>query len=1240
MQSAPSNLHVYQRHLSLDASNSLGLLAQWIAPEACVLDLGCGAGGLGQLLRQRGTDHIDGITYNPAEAEAARQWYRRVEVADLDQCDLLTLLGEQRYDVIVCADVLEHLRSPERLLAQCRRHLKPGGQLLASIPNAGHAGLIGELMGGRLQYREEGLLDRTHLRFFTRRSWLGFLAEQGWGAMRLEGIQRDVPQTEFELAFDLLPTAVSHYLCTLPDAQTYQFITACVPDAPHSPDLLPPPQPLPPSFGTTLYWDLGQGFQEAQKLQLSGVIGEAFQTLSYPLPTQAGLCGLRLDPSDRPGFMRWHRLELLDAAGQRLWEADCRQKGPAALADCALHQISLAPAMDAQSGVLSVLEGVDPWLELPRQLPWQALMGGTLQISLGWPASTDYLALLEHLRRMQPSAQELAHLREAWAVNQDHTRQLEQQLAAMQGEWRHEHEQAVARHERLQQLQAEHEHTLQALQQSQEALRQSREALQAAQAHPLRRLIRLARRSLASFAPQRTGSPPAGAQAVPHAAPTPTAAPSPSLSPIPAPAPDGVSALAGQRASVAVPAPAPATVAHPMAPTVDIIVPVYRGLNDTRQCLESVLAHHQNTPTRLIVINDASPEPALSEWLRQWASTHPEVTLLENDSNLGFVATVNRGMALSEAHDVLLLNSDTEVANDWLDRLRRAAYSAPQVSSVTPFSNNATICSYPRFCEPNELPDGLDTAALDQLLARQLAGQTVDIPTAIGFCMYIRRDCLQAVGLFDVAHFGKGYGEENDFCCRASAAGWRHLHALDTFVLHRGGVSFGDSKNERERTALRTLRRLHPGYEAEVQRFVNADPAHPARQQIDLLRLEATGRPKVLAVSHNAGGGTLQHIRELAVQLRQQADFLLLRPYEGGVLKLSCVDPREGYLETFQLPDDAQALRDRLRQLGVVLVHYHHLLDHGSEVLNLPRDLGVPADFTAHDYYTLCPQVSLVDANARYCGELGLSQCARCLEERPAPDHKTIEVWRRDHRTILQRMRHVLAPSIDTARRMRSFVPQADLRLAPHPDLPTGQALPNPNPKPLPAGARLKVAVIGALNPLKGADLLEQTALLAARQGAAIDFHLLGHAYRDLSTQPRAHLSVHGRYQTDELAALLSWLQPDLVWFPVQAPETYSYTLSACLQAGLPIVAPDLGAFPARLAGRPWTWIQAWDTDAAGWLGVFQALMEKHFSTGQPPSLPGLASSQFDTLQPPLFDYQNDYLPSPGAAGSGPTTIG
>ena len=138
---------------------------------------------------------------------------------------------------------------------------------------------------------------------------------------------------------------------------------------------------------------------------------------------------------------------------------------------------------------------------------------------------------------------------------------------------------------------------------------------------------------------------------------------------------------------------------------VDVIVPVYGGREELQRCLESVVGNRQKTRYRLVIIDDASPDPDIPAYLKEFASRHEQVTLLENEENLGFVATVNRGMALSTENDVVLLNSDTEVANDWLDRLLQAAQKMPRIGTLTPFSNNATICSFPRFCFSNPLPN-------------------------------------------------------------------------------------------------------------------------------------------------------------------------------------------------------------------------------------------------------------------------------------------------------------------------------------------------------------------------------------------------------------------------------------------------------------------------------------------------------------------------------------------------------
>jgi GT2 family glycosyltransferase len=265
---------------------------------------------------------------------------------------------------------------------------------------------------------------------------------------------------------------------------------------------------------------------------------------------------------------------------------------------------------------------------------------------------------------------------------------------------------------------------------------------------------------------------------------------------------------------------------------IDVIIPVYKGLLQTRRCIDSVQCSAQASPFAIVAVDDASPDPEISRHLRELAE-QGRITLLRNESNRGFVHSVNRGMALHPERDVVLLNSDTEVANDWLDRLQRCACGQADVGTVTPFSNNATICSYPFEGWTGGVPGVLGLAALDRLFARVNAGCTVDLPTAVGFCMYIRRACLDRVGLFDAGRFGRGYGEENDFCMRAASAGWRNVLAGDVFVFHEGAVSFSGERSALTESAGKTLADLHPDYVRRVREFTARDAASALRAAVD-----------------------------------------------------------------------------------------------------------------------------------------------------------------------------------------------------------------------------------------------------------------------------------------------------------------------------------------------------------------------------------------------------------------------
>ncbi|MDH5173227.1 MAG: glycosyltransferase, partial [Gammaproteobacteria bacterium] len=505
---------------------------------------------------------------------------------------------------------------------------------------------------------------------------------------------------------------------------------------------------------------------------------------------------------------------------------------------------------------------------------------------------------------------------------------------------------------------------------------------------------------------------------------------------------------------------------------VDVVIPVYRGLEETRRCLDSALATVDPAWARLVVINDGSPEPAITEYLRQLAAAHPGLVLLENEHNLGFVGTVNRGMQYDTGRDIVLLNSDVEVANDWLHRLRLAAYHNDKVASLTPFSNNATICSFPDFCRENPLLFGLTVAELDACFGGLFGpGDVIEVPTGVGCCMYLRRDCLDAVGYFDLATFGKGYGEENDWCQRAQRAGWRNLHLANCFVYHAGGVSFGAEQQERVDRAQVALARKHPRYAGDVERFLAADPAREKRGRALLSLVARSPLPRVVAISHKLGGGAQQHVEELVELYRGRALFLQLTPErEGESVTLSCHDGGHRLQDGlhFEVPAEYDKLVRLLAQLGVGRVHFHHTMGLPPRLWLLARDLGCGYDLTIHDYYLVNGNPTLTDSEARFAGDAPEDLDQRCAGHYPLPPGVSAARWRDNQRLLVENADRVIFPSADARRRLTRFFKVRSAVTAWHPDYQASQ--PYPEPRQCARTDRpLRVLVLGALSREKGA---------------------------------------------------------------------------------------------------------------------------------------------------------------------------
>jgi GT2 family glycosyltransferase len=598
------------------------------------------------------------------------------------------------------------------------------------------------------------------------------------------------------------------------------------------------------------------------------------------------------------------------------------------------------------------------------------------------------------------------------------------------------------------------------------------------------------------------------------------------------------------------------------APPVDVIVPVYRDKDATLACLDSVLST-VGPETHIVVVDDATDDAALAVALDE-LSVDPRITLLRNRENLGFVASVNRALALHPEHDVVLLNSDTLVFSDWLERLRAAAYSAARIATVTPLSNSGSIASYPHAKGARVAPEY--AAGMHALAGSTHAGATAEIPVGVGFCLYIRRESLKAVGELDAAVFGKGYGEEVDFCLRAKRKGWSHRLAADVFVYHAGGASFGGQRSALLDRSQRLLNLRYPGYDRFIASFLAQKRLHPIRRRLDEHRLSAFQGRFVLLVTLAMSGGVARFVDERAKELRAHGLHpLILRPVERAQMR-RCelwTDALDVPNLQFDIPKDLGALATLLRSVRLDAIEIQHFLHLDARVIELVRTLSVPYDVFVHDYAWICPRVTLIDGSGRYCGEPAIEVCERCVRRNGSSLGEKISVARLRRRSDvwLREARRIIAPSTDAAVRIEKHFGSVDVLVQPPApaEIATLRA-----PEPMERKV-LRVVVPGAIGDHKGYKVLLACARDAQTRRLPIEFVVVGYTRKDRALLETARVFITGPYAESEAPHLLQREQPDVIWLPSVWPETWCYTLDYALRAEKAVVAFDLGAIAERL---------------------------------------------------------------------------
>jgi glycosyltransferase involved in cell wall biosynthesis/GT2 family glycosyltransferase len=640
----------------------------------------------------------------------------------------------------------------------------------------------------------------------------------------------------------------------------------------------------------------------------------------------------------------------------------------------------------------------------------------------------------------------------------------------------------------------------------------------------------------------------------------------------------------------------------------DIVVPVFNGHDALARCLDA-LRRHTPQRHRMLLVDDASTDPRIVPLLRAFAAQRAGARVIENESNLGFVGAVNTALAQSTA-DVVVLNADTEVTPGWIEGLERCRDSSDAVGVVCPLSNNATLLSVVAL---DALFAGDAPEAIASCVSRAAKPTYPRIPTAVGFCMLVRRALLDRTGPLDPA-YGRGYGEENDLSMRAHDLGFEIACCDDVYVHHAGGASFGDVEAldaARERNH-RLLDTRWPAYAPTVSRWMRANPLRPAMERINAQceRERLPGRPRVLHVMHafDSRGGVEQHTRAMIDALKGEvaSNVLVPRGYDAGwsdfaqqrpaphlrVTRLNreLVTPGIHVLEFRASVRDASVERAVAQFLegGYDVVHFHSPLSWNT--LRLPviaRASGARVALSVHDMGWMCADYNMMGRDGQPCGKSvargtdnGCVECLRgksftlaggasggvpdFLEERFAAACAAMEAADAIVCPSQFMVRRLAAAFGDGAARKARLIGHGVHGLAP---------IYRSAERPV-----LTVAYVGRFSPQKGGHHF----LEAARrlEGQRIVFEAWGAVDERLREMARnLGVKLHGDYSVPDLARHLRGV--DLVVIPTPLEESYCLTLDEMHALGIPVAATRRGAIVERISdGENGFLFDAGDVDA------------------------------------------------------------
>lgn len=641
---------------------------------------------------------------------------------------------------------------------------------------------------------------------------------------------------------------------------------------------------------------------------------------------------------------------------------------------------------------------------------------------------------------------------------------------------------------------------------------------------------------------------------------------------------------------------------------VDIVIPVYNAYDDLVICINSLKKYTDLEQHRAILINDCSPDERIRPYLDGLAEEG--FTVIYNEKNKGFSGNVNLGFQQSEDRDVLLLNTDTILTKGWLEKIIRCAYSDPAIATVTPLSNNATLCSVPEFCEENTLPNGFTLDEFAELIESRSLRRYPRITVAVGFCMYIKREVINVIGNFDAETFERGYGEENDFCCRAEQAGYYHAMCDDAYVYHTGTKSFVSKEKQKYIDAHETI--LNQRYPLQMQRnreHVRDNPNSFVQNNLKIYIPFHNGKKNILYLAQSDFqedaddhvGGIQLHVKDLTMGLKDDYNIFVVARDRSYIRCTGYAGDQVVPLKFYvgEKPDYPVFHDKKLRKIydnilnafSIDMVHVHHVLGMSLEMYYAAKELEIPVITTIHDYYMVCPSEKLLDAEGRVCcnGE-SAERCASCLKkkEQIADTMGYLKIWRARNLEVLEDSKKIIVPSYHTAKMIATYYPELEQKIE---VVEHGSEELTDIPELKHDEKKFRVAFVGGINESKGSQIIYE---LVKKSNADIDWYIFGGlGDRELLYLEKKNLHKMGPYVREELPELIRKNSIDLICIFSIWPETFCYTLSEAILCRIPVVVSGIGALGERVEQLKCGWTIENFHDAEHILAKIRELKEK-----------------------------------------------